>query len=92
MTLDNSPKTLLGISMVILVFASGFSILNAIRVKTLHANFASRPAGGEAPERRQLMQEQAPTTAKANALSNGCPRRQIPKARPPKPKRISRRF
>jgi hypothetical protein len=74
MTLDNSPKTLLGISMVILIFASGFSILNAIRVKTRHANFAGVAAGGsDTPERRQLMQEQAPTSAKANARPMASP-------------------
>jgi hypothetical protein len=64
MTFDNSPKTLLGISILILVFASGFSILNTIRVKALHANLASTAAARDAAERRRLVE---PGTGKANA-------------------------
>jgi len=67
MTFDNSPKTLLGISMLILVFASGFSILNTIRVKALHANLVSTAAARDAAEHRRPMQEQEPRTGKANA-------------------------
>jgi len=67
MSFDNSPKTLLGISMLILVFASGFSILNTIRVKALHANLASTAAARDAGEHRQLVQEPKPGTGKANA-------------------------
>jgi len=67
MTFDNSPKTLLGISMLILVLASGFSILNTFRVKALHANLAGTVAARDAAERRRLVQEPEPGTGKANA-------------------------
>jgi len=55
MSFDNSPKTLLGISMLILVFASGFSILNTIRVKALHANLAGTAAARDAAEHRRIV-------------------------------------
>jgi len=67
MTFDNSPKTLLGISVLILIFASGFSILNTIKVKALHANFASTAAARDAAKHRGLVQEKEPRTGKANA-------------------------
>jgi len=63
MTFDNSPKTLLGTSILILVFASGFSILNTIRVKALHASLTSATAA----EHRRVMQEQKPGSGRANA-------------------------
>jgi hypothetical protein len=67
MTFDNSPKTLLGISVLILIFASGFSILNTIRVKALHANFASTAAARDAAKHRGVVQAEEPRTGKANA-------------------------
>jgi hypothetical protein len=66
MTFDNSPKTLLRISVLILIFASGFSILNTIRVKALHANLAGTAAARDAAKHRGLVQEE-PKIGKANA-------------------------
>ncbi len=53
--------------MLILVFASGFSILNTFRVKALHANLASTAAARDAAEHRRLVKEPEPGTGRANA-------------------------
>ena len=53
--------------MLILVFASGFSILNTIRIKALHANLANTAAARDATEHRRPVQEQKPRPGKANA-------------------------
>jgi len=68
MALDNSPKALLGISVLILVFAAGFSILNTMRAKALHANLASTAAVGNAAGRRAA-EERAPSAGKASPVA-----------------------
>ena len=69
MTFDNSPKILLGISMLILVLASGFSILNTARVKELHANLVRTAAARDAAEHRALVQKPEPGAGKAKAAT-----------------------
>jgi hypothetical protein len=53
--------------MMILVFAAGFSILNAIRAKELHVNLASTAATRNAAE-RQPAQGREPTSGKASLV------------------------
>src|ERR1043166_667852 len=53
-----TPKTLLGISTIMLVFAAVFGFLNVARVKGLEANLATTAAGPGASEQRRAAQEQ----------------------------------
>ena len=53
-----TPKTLLGISTIMLVFAAVFGFLNVARVKGLEANLATTAAARDAAEQRRAAQEQ----------------------------------
>jgi hypothetical protein len=53
-----TPKTLLGISTVILVFAAVFGLLNVARVKGLESNLATTAAARDAAEQRRASQEE----------------------------------
>jgi len=53
-----TPKTLLGISTIMLVFAAVFGFLNVARVKGLETNLATTAAARDAAEQRRAAQEQ----------------------------------
>src|ERR1043166_4273038 len=53
-----TPKTLLGISTIMLAFAAVFGFLNVARVKGLETNLATTAAARDAAERRRASQEQ----------------------------------
>jgi hypothetical protein len=53
-----TPKTLLGISTVLLALAAVFGFLNVARVKGLEANLATTAAARDAAEQRRAAQEQ----------------------------------
>ena len=53
-----TPKTLLGISTIMLAFAAVFGFLNVARVKGLETNLATTAAARDAAEQRRASQEQ----------------------------------
>ena len=54
----SSPKTLLGISTVFLIFAAVLGLLNVARVKGLETNLTSTAAARDAAEQRRASQEE----------------------------------
>src|SRR2546423_10399278 len=54
----SSPKTLLGISTVLLIFAAVLGLLNVARVKGLETNLTSTAAARDAAEQRRASQEE----------------------------------
>jgi hypothetical protein len=54
----STPKTLLGISTVVLIFAAIFGLLNVARVKGLEASLTNTAAARDAAEQRRVAQEE----------------------------------
>jgi hypothetical protein len=61
-----TPKTLLGISTVILIFAAVFGFLNVARVKGLETNLATTAAARDAAEQRRVQQEERLLTRRSS--------------------------
>jgi len=66
MTFAATPKTLVGISVAMLVLAAAFGLLNSIRVKGLHADWAKTIAARDAAERGRMAQAKEPKSPQTN--------------------------
>jgi hypothetical protein len=68
-----TPKTLLGISTIMLAFAAVFGFLNVARVKGLEANLATTAAARDAAEQRRAAQEQRLLTHRTSPSPTAIP-------------------
>jgi cell shape-determining protein MreC len=66
MTFAATPKTLVGISVAMLVLAAVFGLLNSIKVKGLHADWANTIAARDAAERGRIAQAKEPKSPQTN--------------------------
>src|SRR5260370_12228499 len=57
-----TPKTLIGLSLLLLILAAIFGLLNSHKVKTLRTNVANADAARDAAEHRGAVQQRNPET------------------------------